>query len=168
MNTGECDLLKILNQGLIPSYYVASESNCRKSLKAYVSDYLIQEVFQEGLTRNIQAFSRFFDALAYCQGELINFANFASDCGVDAKTVQEYFHILEDTLVGTMVYPYSKRNSREIITHMPKFFLFDVGVGGHIARRVIREEKGEQFCRAMKHFIFMELQAYKQYREKDF
>lgn len=33
---------------------------------------------------------------------------------------------------------------------------------------LIIEEKGEQFSRALEHFIFMELQAYKNYREKEF
>jgi predicted AAA+ superfamily ATPase len=165
--TGETNLLRILNQGLIPSHYAATESHCRRSLKAYVSDYLIEEIFQEGLTRNIQAFSRFFDALGQCQGELINYTNIARDCGVDAKTVREYFYILEDTLVGSMLYPYRKRKSREIITQMPKFYLFDVGVGGYLSRRVIPEEKGEQFGRAFEHFIYMELQAYNLYAEMD-
>lgn len=165
--TGECNLLRILNQGLIPSHYMAREANYRKSLKAYVSDYLIEEVFQEGLTRNIQAFSRFFDALGHCQGGLINYANIARDCGVDAKTVREYFFILEDTLVGSMLYPYTRRKSRDIITQMPKFYLFDVGVGGYLSRRIVLEEKGEQFGRAFEHFIHMELQAYNHYAEKD-
>ena len=166
--TGECNLLKILNQGLIPAHYAANETHYRKSLKAYITDYLIEEVFHEGLTRNIQAFSRFFAALAHCQGEMLNYANIARDCGVDAKTVREYFLILEDTLVGTLVYPYNRRKSREIITQMPRFYFFDVGVGGYIARRTVVEEKGEQFGRALEHFIFMELQAYKNYREKEF
>lgn len=165
--TGECNLLRILNQGMIPSHYQANEANCRKSLKAYISDYLIEEVFQEGLTRNIQAFSRFFDTLGHCQGELINYANIARDCGVDAKTVREYFYILEDTLVGSMLYPYTKRKSREIITQMPKFYLFDVGVGGYLSRRMVLDEKGEQFGRAFEQFIHMELQAYNHYAEKD-
>lgn len=166
--TGECNLLKILNHGMIPAHYAANELHYRKSLKAYITDYLIEEVFHEGLTRNIQSFSRFFDALANCQGEMLNYANIARDCGVDAKTVREYFLILEDTLVGTLIYPYNKRKSREIITQMPKFYFFDVGVGGYIARRAVMEEKGEQFGRALEHFIFMELQAYKNYREKEF
>jgi predicted AAA+ superfamily ATPase len=166
--TGECNLLKILNQGLIPAHYAANETHYRKSLKAYITDYLIEEVFHEGLTRNIQAFSRFFAALTHCQGEMLNYANIARDCGVDAKTVREYFLILEDTLVGTLVYPYNRRKSREIITQMPRFYFFDVGVGGYIAQRTVVEEKGEQFGRALEHFIFMELQAYKNYREKEF
>ena len=165
--TGTSNLLRILNQGLIPSHYLASGTTYRKSLKAYTTDYLIEEVFQEGLTRNLRAFSRFFDALGHCQGELINFTKIARDCGVDAKTVREYFYILEDTLVGSMLYPYRKKKTREIISEMPKFYLFDVGVGGYLARRVVQEEKGEQFGRAFEHFIQMELQAYNSYADKD-
>ena len=165
--TGGGNLLRILNQGLIPSHYLASETNYRKSLKAYTADYLIEEVFQEGLTRNIQAFSRFFDALGHCQGEMISYTNIARDCGVDAKTVREYFYILEDTLVGTMLYPYNKTQSRALVTQMPKFYLFDVGVSGYLSRRIILEEKGEQFGRAFEHFILMELLSYDHYTEMD-
>ena len=166
--TGEDNLLRLLNQGLIPSHYAASEANCRKSLKAYINDYLVEEVFHEGLTRNIRAFSRFFDALAHCQGEQVSYSNIARHCGVDAKTVREYFLILEDTLVGTLLYPYNHRKTREIITQMPKFYLFDVGVGSYLARRNIVEEKGEAFGRAFEQFIFMELAAYRDYADKNF
>lgn len=165
---GEYEVLKVLNHGLIPSHYTAGEDHYRKSLKAYVGDYLKEEIFEEGLVRNVQAFSRFFDALAYCQGELINYSNIARDCGVDAKTVREYFHIMEDTLIGTMLLPYIKRKSRDIITQTPKFYLFDVGIAGYIAGRIVPEEKGEQFGRALEHFIFMEIRAYSRYYEKDF
>lgn len=165
---GEYSLLEVLNQGLIPSHYTARKEHYRKSLKAYVTDYLKEEVFEEGLVRNVQAFSRFFDALAYCQGELINYSNVARDCGVDAKTVREYFQIMEDTLIGTMLLPYLKRKSRDLITQMPKFYLFDVGVSGYLAGRIVPEEKGEQFGRALEQFIFMELKAYSRYSEKDF
>ncbi|MFQ5478026.1 MAG: AAA family ATPase [Candidatus Binatia bacterium] len=51
------DLLKVLNRGLIPSHYL--QDGYRRSLKAYVQDYLKEEVFDEGLTRNVPAFSRF-------------------------------------------------------------------------------------------------------------
>ncbi len=45
-----------------------------------------EEVFAEGLTRNASAFARFFDALGFCHGQVLNFSNVARDCGVDAKT----------------------------------------------------------------------------------
>jgi predicted AAA+ superfamily ATPase len=97
----ELDLLKALNRGMVPAHYIQTEY--RKSLQAYVQDYLKEEVFEEGLTRNIPAFSRFFDAMDYSHGELTNYANIARDCGVDAKTVKEYYQILVDTLLGIMI-----------------------------------------------------------------
>ena len=83
------DLLRALNRGLLPSHYFAA--NYRRSLEGYVRDYLKEEVFDEGLTRNAGAFARFFDALGYSHGELTNYANIARDCGVSAKTVKEYY-----------------------------------------------------------------------------
>ena len=37
----------------------------RRALAGYVDDYLKEEVFDEGLTRNAAAFARFFDALSF-------------------------------------------------------------------------------------------------------
>ena len=48
------DLLRVLNRGMIPSHYLAG--GYRKSLAAYLRDYLAEEVFAEGLTRNVGAF----------------------------------------------------------------------------------------------------------------
>ncbi|MFM8635345.1 MAG: hypothetical protein ACKOEX_11130 [Planctomycetia bacterium] len=60
-------LLRALNHGLLPSHYRSSHP--RRSLEAYVRDYLKEEVFDEGLTRNVPAFSRFFEAVGYSHGE---------------------------------------------------------------------------------------------------
>jgi predicted AAA+ superfamily ATPase len=155
------DLLQALNRGLLPIHYL--QPGHRRSLQAYVRDYLKEEVFDEGLTRNVPAFSRFFEAMAYSHGELTNFANIARDCGVDSKTVKEYYQILVDTLLGTFVLPYARRPGRAVITKASKFYLFDVGVAGVLARRQLAEERGEQFGRAFEHFILMELLAHRSY-----
>jgi predicted AAA+ superfamily ATPase len=158
----DLNLLRALNRGLVPSHYVATEY--RRSLDAYVRDYLKEEVFDEGLTRNVPAFSRFFDAMAYSHGELTNFANIARDCGVDAKTVKEYYQILVDTLLGTFVEPYKARQERQVITKAARFYLFDVGVAGAVTKRHLAEERGEQFGRAFEHLVLMELLAHRSYR----
>jgi len=162
----DLDLLRVLNRGMIPIHYMQEEY--RKSLQAYVRDYLKEEVFDEGLTRNIPAFSRFFDAMGYSHGELTNYANIARDCGIDAKTVKEYYHILVDTLLGTMIEPYKKRKDRQVIMRAGKFYLFDVGVAGAITHRQIHQEKGEQFGKALEHFILMEILAHRAYRDLDY
>jgi predicted AAA+ superfamily ATPase len=156
---GEVDLLKVLNRGLIPSHYL--KDDYLRSLKAYVTDYLKEEVFDEGLTRNIPAFSRFFDAMGYSHGELTNYSNIARDCGVDSKTVKEYYQILVDTLLGRFISPFKKRQSRQVIGKAPKFYLFDVGVAGVLTNRHVTDPRGELFGKALEHFIFMELAAHR-------
>lgn len=63
-------------------------------------------------------------------GELTNYSNIARECGVDSKTVKEYYQILVDTLLGRMVEPFKRRQDRGVITRAAKFYLFDVGVAG--------------------------------------
>lgn len=160
------DLLRILNRGMIPRHYL--DTTFRKSQKAYLHDYLKEEVFNEGLTRNVPGFSRFFEAMAYSHGELTNFANIARDTGVDAKTVKEYYQILVDTRVGYWVPPFKRRQDRHVIMKTAKFYLFDVGVAGALTDRRIPRERGEAFGRALEHFVFMELRAHSSYSDLDY
>ena len=164
---GNVDLLRALTHGLIPDHYYQG-GDYRKSLKAYAQDYLKEEVFAEGLTRNIPAFSRFFEAMGYSHGELTNYSNIARDCGVDSKTVREYYQILVDTLLGVMIEPFKKRQHRQVISKASKFYLFDVGVAGILTNRHLEEERGEAFGRAFEHFILMEIIAYRSYKEVEF
>lgn len=160
------NLLQALTRGLIPSHY--TQTQYKKSLKAYCNDYLKEEVFNEGLTRNIPAFSRFFESLGYSHGEMTNYANIARECGIDAKTVKEYYQILIDTLLGYFVLPYKKNQNRQVITKTPKFYLFDVGIAGYLTKRHLTELKGEQFGRAFEHLIFLEINAYRSLNDLDF
>lgn len=162
------NLLRILNHGMIPLHYLQDDADCQKSLKAYVQDYLKEEVFAEGLTRNIPAFSRFFDAFGYSHGELTNYSNIARDCGVDSKTVKEYYQILVDTLLAVRLEPFKKRQSRQVITKAAKYYLFDVGVAGYLTKRHLQEPRGIEFGKALEHFLLMEIVAYRSYSGKDF
>lgn len=78
-------LLTALNDGLLPGIH--GKPHARRSLAAYLRDFLAQEVIGEALTRNTDAFMRFFEALRFSHGELLNYASIARDCGVAAKTV---------------------------------------------------------------------------------
>jgi predicted AAA+ superfamily ATPase len=157
----EPDLMRMLNRGLVPDHYFANDPT--RALGGYVRDYLKEEIMAEGLTRNIPAFSRFLDAVGHSHGQLTNYANIARDCGVDAKTVKEYYQILVDTLLGRLVEPFKRRASRQIISQTPKAYLFDVGVAGALVRRHLEQPRGEAFGKAFEHFIFMELLAHSSY-----
>ena len=157
------DLRTAMSTGLMPGVYSANQA--QRSLRAYVQDYLTQEVFNEALVRNSAAFSRFFDAMPYCHGELLNFSAIARDCGIDAKTVRTYFEILADTLVGYLIYPFKKRSSRQAISSAPKFYLFDIGIANYINGSTSRNLQSVNFGRSFEHFIFLELIAANSYLE---
>lgn len=160
------DLLKALNTGLLPAHYLSADP--AQSLKAYVYDYLREEIQAEGLTRNLPAFSRFLDAAAFGNAQLVNYSNIARDCGVDMKTVREYHQILADTYLGYLIRPYRRRKSRALISSAPKFYFFDVGVAAALSKSVIAELRGEAAGKAFEHFILMEIMAYRSYRNLDF
>lgn len=159
-------LLTALNDGLLPGIH--GKPHARRSLAAYLRDFLAQEVIGEALTRNTDAFMRFFEALRFSHGELLNYASIARDCGVAAKTVRTYFEILQDTLLGYLIQPFHRRTGRQSISAAPKFYLFDVGVAGQVCGRRLTEAAGAEFGRAFEHFILQEIVAARGYREKDF
>ena len=160
------NLLKALNSGLIPSHYLSE--NYSKSQKAYIENYLKEEIQAEGIVRNLPSFARFLDSISFSHGQLTNFSNIARDCGIDSKTVKEYYQILIDTLLGNFIYPFKERLGRDIITTAPKFYLFDVGIANRLSNKRIEELRGEDAGKSFEHFILMEIIAYKGIMDKDF
>ena len=160
------DLLQALSRGLLPKQY--SSPHYQRDLRAYVSNYLRDEIQQEGLVRNLPAFAKFLDVVGLTHGGMVNYSNIASDVGVSSHTIKEYFQILVDTLLGYQIYPYRKQIKRQIISSMPKFYLFDVGVANHLAGKVISQLAGADAGMALEHFVLMEIMAYRGLHEKDF
>ena len=70
--------------------------------------------------------------------------------------------------MGVFVEPFGRRRSRAVITKAPKFYVFDVGVAGHLAGRRIERAAGPDFGRALEHFVLMEVLAYRAYHNHDF
>lgn len=96
-------------------------------LASYVTTYLKEEVQQEGLTRNLGAFTRFLEAASFSQAAVLNVSQVARDGAVDRKLVESYFTILEDLLLAVRIPVFARRARRRTVTH-PKFFFFDAGV----------------------------------------
>jgi uncharacterized protein len=157
------NLVKALNNGLLPKIYDSPYP--QRLLQSYVSDYLKEEIITEALSRNIQAFNQFLDISALSNGEIINYQNIASECGISGPTVKEYFQILEDTLIGWKIPAFRKKQKRRIV-QAPKFYYFDVGVAAYLKKQGRVEPGSPEFGKAFEHFICMELQAHASYSEQ--
>ena len=156
------DLVRLLNHGYLPTHYESDRPE--RLLASYVGDYLKEEVAAEGLVRNLPVFSAFLNAAALSDGDLVNFANIARDCGVSGHTVKGHFDILEDTLLGRWLPAYTRRPKRRVVA-APKFYFSDVGVVNHLARRGGLQPGGELFGKAFENWVLHELLAYNAYSE---
>lgn len=157
-------LLERLNRGGLPS--VLDSPAPAEDLRAYVGTYLQEEIRAEGLTRSIENFSRFLATAATCNGEQVNYTAVGSDSGVPPRTVREFFQILEDTLLGHQLLPYTKTIKRKPVA-TAKFYFFDVGVANALLRRTEIAPGSEAFGRALEHLVFLELRAFLDYNRLD-
>ncbi len=151
------NLMKACNNGMLPRHYLTEDAE--KRLQAYVGDYLQQEIKAEALTRNLNTFSRFMEVAALSNGEIVNYNNIATECGISAPTVKEYFSILEETLIGYMI-PAFTRNVKRRVIQSPKFYYFDVGIANFLLKRTALKPGSSEFGHAFEHFILQEIIAY--------
>ena len=161
--TSGFDIESVMVSGLLPPHYLAEDP--LPELRAYVGDYLKEEISNEARIQNIPSFAEFLRVSAVTSGELLNYTNVAREAGVSAKTVRGYFQILEDTLLGFRLQPWKKSKLRRMI-ETEKFYLFDVGVSNFLSRRTPKIGTPE-FGKSFEHYILMELKAWQAYTEPD-
>lgn len=154
-------LSRAINNGMLPRHYLVENAELR--LQSYVGDYLREEIKAEALTRNVGTFSRFLEIAAINDGEILNYKNVASDCGVSAPTVKEYFSILEETLLGYTLPAFTKTVKRRSI-QAPKFYLFDVGIVNYLTHRRDLEPGSTDYGHALEHLVVQEVIAYLTYK----
>lgn len=127
-------------------------------LDAYVETYLKEEIQQEALVRNLDSFFRFLSVAGMMSGQLLNIANIARDVGVARTTVQGYFSILEDTLLGWHLPAYRNKAKVKEVAHA-KFYLFDCGVQRALVGRHRDEPSAVEAGALFETFVLNELRA---------
>ncbi len=155
------NLARYLQYGGLPAVYLSEDP--QEDLHAYVDTYLRDEIQAEAFTRHIQAFARFLQLAALTSGQILNFTQLASDVGISASSIREYYHILEDTFLGFMLPAYTKTIKRKALS-TAKFYFFDIGVRNTLINLTSLPPHSDVFGQAFKHFIAMELRAYLSYQ----
>ena len=158
-------LPKAVNLSLIKD----SKEELNAFLKTYAITYLKEEVWAEHVVRKLDPFRKFLEIAAQCNGTILNFSNIALDTGVDVKTIQSYFEILEDTLVGCLLQPYH-RSVRKQQRQNPKFYFFDTGIKRALegTLEVPLLPQTYAYGRAFEHWIIIEIMRLNDYKKTDF
>lgn len=166
------DLNEVLNWGSLPHIFSLREGRRGdrvEYLRAYAQTYLKEEILQEQLVRNGAAFQDFLEISSQENGKALNYSKIARDIGVDVKTIQNFFAILEDTLVAFRL-PAFHRSVRKTQLQHPKFYLFDLGVKRAMERSLDQpiQERTSAFGTAFEHFIICEVLRLNEYSRADY
>jgi predicted AAA+ superfamily ATPase len=163
-------LQSALQWGSLPRMVALGDDETRAEfLRAYAQTYLKEEIFAEQLVRGLEPFRIFLEIAAQSNGEILNYTKIAEDVGVDTKTVQSYYQILEDTLVGILLPPFH-RSLRKRQRQGPRFYFFDLGVKRALDRtlQVPLPPSTYAYGRAFEHFVILEAHRRNEYGRRDY
>lgn len=161
-------LLRSLSYGTLPKIFEFDDVLDKKRyLYSYISTYLKEEVLVEQIVRKIEPFRRFLEVAGQMNGKILNYASIARDAGIEERSVQRYYQILDDTLLGYFLEPYHssvrKRQSKKA-----KFYFFDCGVTRALQNTLELEltPQTPQFGDLFEQFVINEFVHLNDYYEK--
>jgi predicted AAA+ superfamily ATPase len=162
------DLQEILQFGSLPEIFSLNPGDKNEYLRAYVETYFKEEIVAEQIVRKLRPFKNFLQVAAQMNAKILNMNRIAKDVGVDHTTVQNYFEILEDTLIGFLLEPFHE-SIRKRQRQSAKFYYFDVGVARALKRalEVPLSAGTHAFGESFEHFIILEVKRLVDYRHPD-
>jgi len=161
-------LQEVLRFGSLPEVFSLEEAEKADYLRAYVDTYFKEEIVAEQIVRKLKPFKNFLQVAAQMNGKILNLNKISRDVGVDHTTVQTYFEVLEDTLIGFLLEPFAE-SIRKRQRQAAKFYYFDLGVTRALKRSLSLPvtpgtyEYGELF----EQFIILEIKRLADYTKPD-
>ena len=153
-----------LEWGLLPIVQT-DRKHSRDILSAYVNTYIKEEIREEGAIRNLAPFLRFLGIAGLMNGQSVNGQNISREAAVPRSSVDSYFSILEDTLLGHFLPAYRPRVKVREQAH-PKFYWFDTGVARAAAGLLFDPADRLWKGVALETLIFHELRTYNEIKQK--
>ena len=163
-------LIGCLSFGMLPKIFEYATSEKKQLyLEAYTNTYLKEEIWAEQFIRELSPFRRFLEVAAQTNGKLVNFSNIARDVGVADQTIQKYFSLLEDTLLGFFLEPF-QHSFRKRLSKTPKFYFFDLGVVRALTGQlnVPLVSSTSYFGELFEHFIILQCIQLASYYHRDY
>ncbi len=153
-----------LEFGTLPR--IAADKKYRiQTLASYLNTYLRQEILEEAIVRNLDPFARFIEVAGLYNGQILNKENLARESSVKRPTIDHYFQILEDTLIGSMLPAYRPGLKTKELAHA-KFYFFDVGVARACAGLLNQSLIPDWLGFAFETLVLAEIKAQLSYHQK--
>jgi predicted AAA+ superfamily ATPase len=121
---------EIIYQGTYPGPY-SNKTPTDLWYKSYVTTYLQRDVRQIIQIKDLSKFHLFLKLCAGRHGQLINFSDIGSACGVSHTTIAEWLNILELSYITFRLQPYYKNFNKRLVK-TPKLYFYDPGLVCHL------------------------------------
>ncbi len=125
-------------------------------LNSLVESFVIRDASDTFRIKFPAKFRKLLSLMASQIGNLVNYSNWASICGLDIKTAESYVNILEESHVVKLLFPYVGGKRAEIKSS-PKIYFIDNGIRNlmvhHFSELEMRADKGALF----ENWLFSEL-----------
>ncbi|MBR5613978.1 MAG: ATP-binding protein [Clostridia bacterium] len=127
------DIWAIIHRGSYPELYANQDKEWTDFYQSYVKTYIERDVNKLIKAKNHMTFVKFMTSVAARTGQVVNYANIASEIGVSEVTVKEWVSILEKSGIIYILKPYtSSVLNRAIKT--PKLYFRDTGLCCYLTR----------------------------------
>ena len=127
------DIWETIHRGSFPELYVNPEREWIDYYQSYVKTYLERDVNRLVKAKNHLTFVRFMTAVAARTGQVINYANIASELDVSEVTVKEWVSILEKSGIIYILKPYTASVLKRAVK-TPKLYFRDTGLCCYLTR----------------------------------
>ncbi|MBM3383405.1 MAG: ATP-binding protein [Betaproteobacteria bacterium] len=163
------EISKAIQWGCLPFLWTQTEDKKippEEFLSSYLNTYIKEEIREEGLVRRLEPFLRFLEIAGLLNGQIINANAIAREASIPRSSVDSYFSILEDTLMGNFLPAYAPGAQVREVSH-PKFYWFDNGVA-RVAAGLHRQNLDNiTQGTLLETLIFHELRVYMEAKRKE-
>lgn len=127
------DIWSTIHRGSFPELHVNPDREWVDYYQSYVKTYLERDVNRLIKAKNHMTFVRFMTAVAARTGQVVNYANIASELSVSEVTVKEWVSILEKSGLIYILKPYTANALKRAIK-TPKLYFRDTGLCCYLTR----------------------------------
>ena len=127
------DLWGVIHKGSYPELYANPKREWIDYYQSYVKTYLERDVNRLVKASNHTTFVKFMTAVAARTGQMLNYANIASEVGVSEVTIKEWISILEKSGLIYLLKPYAPNVLKRAI-RTPKLYFRDTGLCCYLTR----------------------------------
>lgn len=164
------NLETVLSYGSLPKVYTLMCAGQKELaldvLRSYCTTYLVEEIKEESIVRKLDGFQRFLASAAFHYASDINFESLAEHAQISAGSCKNYFSILEDTLIGFILYPYSHSIKKQL-SKVPKFYFFDNGVTRALNSQLLDAPSHQERGKLFEQWVIQEVRKVNSYYKRD-